>query len=134
VENDALLRIKGELKVERLATNGNGGANGGNPDAEAEEDEQEVLKIFAHGLEKLEDYQGRGFSGALIKLPPGDCPPALFKALEAYRGSLPVYFDYQGRDGLTARVKAGPELKLRHDPDLAERLAKDLGCTLTWMY
>jgi DNA polymerase-3 subunit alpha len=131
VQNDALLRIKGELKVEKLATNGNGSAN---PDAEAEEEEQEVLKIFAHSLENLEAYQGLGFSGALIKLPEGECPPGLFKALEPFRGNLPVYLDYRSRDGLNARVKAGPELRLRHDPDLADRLAKETGCILTWMF
>ena len=139
VEADALLRIKGELKVERIIANGNGAAgNGaagnGTVEAEGEEDEQEVLKIFAHSLEPLESLQGQGFSGALIRLPVGDCPPRLFALLGEFPGNVPIYFDFRTRDGYTARVKAGPDLRLRHDPDLADRLAKETGCALSWMY
>jgi DNA polymerase-3 subunit alpha len=129
VEADALLRIKGELKVERIAATGNG-----NAETEGEEDEQEVLKIFAHSLEPLESLQGQGFSGALIRLPVGDCPPKLFSLLGDYPGNVPIYFDFRTLDGYTARVKAGPDLRLRHDPDLADRLAKETGCALSWMY
>lgn len=135
VEPDALLRIKGELKVERIAVVGNAATGGaGSGEGGEEEDEQEVLKIFAHGLEPLEGLQGTGFSGALIRLPVGDCPPGLFPFLGAYPGSIPIYFEYRSAEGLAARVKAGPDLKLRHDPDLAEKLARETGCTLSWMY
>lgn len=127
VEADALLRIKGELKVERMA--GSAAA-----ESEGEEDEQEVLKIFAHSLEPLEGIQGQGFSGALVRLPAGECPPRLFAMLGEFPGSLPVYFDFKSREGLTARVKAGPDLKLRHDPDLADRVHRETGCALSWMF
>jgi len=31
-------------------------------------------------------------------------------------------------------VKAGPELSLRFDPDLSDRVAKEAGCALSWTY
>ena len=81
-----------------------------------------------------ERIQGQGFSGALVRLPAGECPPRLFAMLGEFPGSLPVYFDFKSREGLTARVKAGPDLKLRHDPDLAYRVHRETGCALSWMF
>ncbi|MBI4911269.1 MAG: DNA polymerase III subunit alpha [Acidobacteria bacterium] len=121
---DALLRIKGELKVEHLAGNG----------SEEEDEEQDVLKLFAHSLEPLEGFQGQGFNGALVKLPVGACPPNLLRLLKEFPGSIPLFFEFRSGTGLRARIKAGPEMKLRHDPDLAEKIARETGCTLSWMY
>jgi DNA polymerase-3 subunit alpha len=125
---DALLRVTGELKIETLTANGNGGGEG------EEEEEQTVLKLFVAGIENLEDFQGRGFTGALVKLPPGECPDRLVPLLRLHHGSLPLFLEYRGRDGVVAKVKAGPELNLRYDPDLGERLAREAGCGLTWTY
>ncbi|MBS1767025.1 MAG: DNA polymerase III subunit alpha [Acidobacteria bacterium] len=119
---DKLLRITGELRVETIAA------------GDEEEEDRTVLKLFATRLEDLEHFQGKGFTGAVIRLPVGECPPALMKALEAHKGDLPIYFEYRSKEGLTARVKAGGDLGLKHDPDLAEKLAKSCGCGLSWMY
>ncbi|HJU83457.1 MAG TPA: hypothetical protein VJ600_04550, partial [Holophagaceae bacterium] len=119
---DALLRITGELKVETVTAN------------DEEDEDKTVIKLFATQLEDLTTFQGQGFTGAVITLPPGECPPQLFRLLAEHKGSLPLFFDYRSKDGLTARVKAGPDLKLKHDPDLAEKLAKVCGCGLSWMY
>jgi DNA polymerase-3 subunit alpha len=54
--------------------------------------------------------------------------------LSDHRGDLPVTFEYRSKEGLMARVKAGANLRLKHDPDLAEKLAKETGCTLSWTY
>ncbi|MEI6593452.1 MAG: DNA polymerase III subunit alpha [Holophagaceae bacterium] len=124
---EAMLRITGELRVETIQANGNG-------DPEEEEEEKTVVKVFAHVLESLESYQGRGFTGALIRLPPGECPPRLGPILADHLGDLPVTFEYRSKEGLVARVKAGKDLCLRHDPGLAERLARDTGCGLTWTF
>lgn len=123
---DGLLRVTGELRVE--SANGNGAG-------EAEEDEdQTVLKLFVTSLEPLEDFQGRGFTGALVRLPVGEMPPRLLPLLKAYAGPLPVTFEYRSKEGITARVKPGPEWRLRFDPDLADKLAKETGCGLSWNY
>ena len=126
---DALLRVKGELKVET-----SGGANGNGNGGEEEEEEQTTIKLFITGLESLEDFQGKGFSGAVVKLPKGRYPDRLLPVLRMYHGSLPLQIEFQGQDGIVARVKAGPELSLRFDPDLAERLVKEAGCGLSWTY
>jgi len=125
---DALLRVKGELKVETAGGNGNG--NG----TEEEEEEQTVIKLFVTGLESLEDFQGKGFSGAVVKLPKGRYPDRLLPLLRMYHGSLPLQIEFQGQDGTVARVKAGPELNLRFDPDLSDRMVKEAGCGLSWTY
>lgn len=129
---EAMLRITGELRVETLQATGNGNGNG-NGEAE-EEEEQTVVKVFATVLEPLESFQGQGFTGALVRLPVGECPPRLEAILKDHRGDLPVTFEYRSKEGMVARVRAGRDLRLKHDPDLAERLAKDTGCTLTWTY
>jgi len=126
---DAMLRVTGELKVETAGGNGNGNGNG-----EEEEEEQTVLKLFVTGLESLEDFQGKGFNGALVRLPKGDYPDRLVPLLRLYRGSLPLHLEYQGPDGTVARIKAGPDLGLRFDPDLADRVAREAGCGLSWTY
>ncbi len=125
-----MLRITGELRVETIQANGNGNGNG---DAE-EEEEQTVVKVFATLLEPLERFQGQGFTGALVRLPPGECPPRLAALLGDHRGDLPVTFEYRSKEGLVARVRASRDLRLKHDPDLAEKLAKETGCSLTWTY
>ena len=129
---EAMLRITGELRVETLQGNGNGNGNG-NSDAE-EEEEQTVVKVFATLLEPLESFQGQGFTGALVRLPVGECPPRLESILKDHRGDLPVTFEYRSKEGLLARVRAGRDVRLKHDPDLAEKLAKEAGCTLSWTY
>jgi hypothetical protein len=35
---------------------------------------------------------------------------------------------------VVARVKASPELNVRFDPDLSEKVAKETGCALSWTY
>ena len=125
---DALLRVTGELKIETLSANGNGGGEG------EDEEEQTVLKLFVASLESLEDFQGRGFTGALVKLPPGEYPDRLLPLLRLNHGKLPLFFEYRGKDGAVAKVKAGPGLGLRYDPDLGEKLARETGCGLTWIY
>jgi DNA polymerase-3 subunit alpha len=130
---DALLRVTGELKVETSsAGNGNGNGNGGG--GEEEEDEQTTIKLFVTGLESLEDFQGKGFHGALVKLPRGEYPARLLPLLRLYHGHLPLHLEFQGKDGTVARVKASSELNVRFDPDLSDRLAKETGCGLSWTY
>jgi DNA polymerase-3 subunit alpha len=86
------------------------------------------------GIENLEIFQGKGFTGALVKLPAGEYPGRLLPMLRLHHGNLPLFFEYRSKDGVIARVKAGPELGLRYDPDLGEKLAKEVGCGLTWTY
>jgi DNA polymerase-3 subunit alpha len=123
---DALLRVTGELKVE---TSGNG--NGG---GEEDEEEQTTIKLFVTGLEPLEDFQGKGFSGAVVRLPKGQYPDRLLPLLRLFHGRLPLKLEYRGADGTVAKIQAGPELGLRFDPDLADRVAKEAGCALSWTY
>ena len=127
---DALLRVTGELKVETAG--GNNGNNGNG--AEEEEEEQTIIKLFVTGLESLEDFQGKGFHGAVVKLPKGQYPDRLLPLLRMYHGSLPLQLEFQGQDGTVARVRAGSELNIRFDPDLSERMAKEAGCGLSWTY
>ena len=123
---EAMLRITGDLRVETIQSNGSA-------DAE-EEEEQTVVKLFATVLEPLASFQGQGFNGALLRLPPGECPPRLAALLAEHRGPLPLTFEYQSKEGLVVRVRAGSDLRLKHDPELAEKLARELGCTLSWTY
>jgi DNA polymerase-3 subunit alpha len=123
---DALLRVTGELRIETISTNGGG--------EEDTEDEQTVLKLSVISIQGLEDFQGRGFTGALVRLPVGEYPRQLLPMLRLHHGSLPLSFEYRSRDGIVARVKAPAELDLRFDPDLADRIARDAGCALTWTY
>ena len=125
---DALLRVTGELKIE---TSGSGNGNGGGED---EEEEQTTIKLFVTGLESLEDFQGKGFSGALVRLPRGEFPPRLVPLLRLYRGNLPLQLEYQHSTGLQARVRAGADLSVRFDPDLADKVALEAGCALSWTY
>jgi DNA polymerase-3 subunit alpha len=127
---ESILRITGELRVETITGNGGGTGNG----ESEEEDEQTVVKIFATQLEPLEAFQGRGFTGVLVRLPVGECPPRLAALLKDHPGELPVTFEYRSKEGLVARVRAGRDLRLKHDPNLAERLAKETGCSLSWTY
>ncbi len=127
---DALLRVTGELKVETVTSNGNGNGNGEGE----EEDEQTVLKLFVSALEPLEGFQGRGFTGAVVKLPLGEYPSNLLPLLRLHHGSLPLTLEYRSQDGVIAKVKPGHDFKLRFDPDLAEKLAKETGCGLSWIY
>jgi len=126
---DALLRVTGELKIETIANNGNG-----NGDSDSEEEDQTVLKLFITSLEPLEDFQGRGFTGAVLKLPVGEFPGRLLPLLKANPGHLPVTFEYRSKTGILARVRGGREIGLRFDPELAERVAREASCGLTWTY
>ena len=124
---EAMLRITGELRVEVLQGNGNSSES-------EEEEEQTVVKLFATQMEPLEAFQGTGFTGAVVRLPPGECPPRMATLLAEHRGEIPVTFEYRSKEGLVARVRAGADLRLKHDPDLAERLARETGCSLSWTY
>jgi len=124
---DALLRVTGELRVETANNNGGGGEEG-------EEDEQTTIKLFVTSLEPLEDFQGKGFSGALVRLPQGQFPDRLVPLLRMYPGHLPLHLEYRGAQGTVARVRAGTELRVRFDPDLGEKVAKEAGCALSWTY
>ena len=66
-----------------------------------------MVKVFATVLEPLEQYQGLGFTGALVRLPVGECPPRMATLLRDHAGTLPVTFEYRSREGLVARVRAG---------------------------
>jgi DNA polymerase-3 subunit alpha len=123
---DALLRVTGELKIETTSN-----ANGGEDDPE---EETTTIKLFVTGLEPLEDFQGKGFSGALVKLPTGEFPHRLIPLLRLYHGNLPLHLEYRGPKGLTARVRASSEFNVRFDPDLSEKVAKEAGCALSWTY
>ena len=59
---------------------------------------------------------------------------ALLPILRLHAGSLPVTFEYRSREGVSARVRAGDAYRLRFDPDLAEKLAKEAGCALGWEF
>ncbi|MCE1228393.1 MAG: DNA polymerase III subunit alpha [Firmicutes bacterium] len=121
---DALMRVTGELKVETIASNG----------TDEEDEDQTVLKLLVTSMEPLEDFQGKGFTGAMVRLPVGEFPPTLLPILRLHHGQLPVIFEYRSHEGVVARVKPTGDLKLRFDPDLAEKLAKDAGCSLVWRY
>ncbi|BDU75802.1 DNA polymerase III subunit alpha [Mesoterricola sediminis] len=123
---DALLRVTGELRVET--------ANGGNGGGEEDEEEQTTIKLFVTALEPLDDYQGKGFNGALVRVPAGDYPDRLVPLLRMYPGSLPLHLEYRGPQGTVARVRAGSDLRVRFDPDLSEKVAKEAGCALSWTY
>jgi len=125
---EAMLRITGELRVETIQGNGNGGGDG------EEDEEQTVVKVFATLLEPLEGFQGLGFTGALVRLPPGECPPRLATIFGDHKGELPVTFEYRSKEGLVARVRAGHGLRLKYDEALKEKVAKETGCALTWTY
>ncbi|BDU71661.1 DNA polymerase III subunit alpha [Mesoterricola silvestris] len=120
---DALLRVTGELKIETTGNNG-----------EEDEEEQTTIKLFVTSLEPLEDFQGKGFSGALIRLPRGEYPSRLVPLLRLYHGNLPLHLEYRGPQGILARVRASGELNVRFDPDLSEKVAKEAGCALSWTY
>jgi len=120
---DALLRVTGELKIETTGANG-----------EEDEEEQTSIKLFVTSLEPLEDFQGKGFSGALIRLPRGEYPSRLVPLLRLYHGNLPLHLEYRGPQGILARVRAGGDLNVRFDPDLSEKVAKEAGCALSWTY
>jgi DNA polymerase-3 subunit alpha len=132
-QQDGLLRVTGELKIETGGANGNGAANAG-PGGEDEEEEQTIIKLFVTGLESLEDFQGKGFNGAVIRLPKGEYPDRILPILRMYHGHLPLQLEYHGLDGTIARVKAGPELAIRFDPDLSDRVFKEANCGLTWSF
>ena len=51
-----------------------------------------------------------------------------------YRNVYVAGKDSLGRIRYVAKVKAGPELALRYDPDLGEKLARETDCALTWTY
>lgn len=93
-----------------------------------------MLKLSVTSLENLENFQGKGFTGAVVKVMAGDYPERLLPLLRLHHGTLPLFLEYRSKDGIIAKVKAGAELALRYDPDLGEKLAKETGCALTWTY
>jgi DNA polymerase III subunit alpha len=124
---DALLKVTGELKVESVSSGGGGGEDEG-------EDEQTVIKLFLTGLEPLEDYQGKGFSGALVRIH-GDYSPRLLPLLRSHPGNLPLHLEYRGPKGVVARIRASADLNIGFDPDLSDKVAKEAaGCALSWTY
>ena len=58
----------------------------------------------------------------------------LLPLLRQFQGHLPLQLEFQGQDGTVARVKAGPELGVRFDPDLAEKVFKEAACGRSWTY
>ena len=122
---DNLVRITGEIKVETITNFSTG--------EEAEEDTT-VVKMSAIQIERLDGFQGKGLIGAIITLPPGDPLPELIGFLKKQEGILPVYLEYISKEGIKTQVKAGPEFRLKYDPELAEQLSKQYGCKLAWRY
>lgn len=122
---DNLVRITGELRVETITNMGVG--------EEAEED-RTVIKIYAAQIELLDQFQGKGFTEALIALPPGEDPQDLIHYLKNIKGTIPVTFEYVSKDGIKGIVKAGDEIQLAYDPDLAQTLLKDFGSMLRWKF
>jgi len=122
---DQLLRITGELRIE---------AGDNAYEDEEVSSEQIHIKIFARRLEPLEDFQGRGFKGALIELPPGQYPPNLLSILRQNNGPLPLTLEYKTTSGEVAKIRAGSKFGLNFNPELAERLKTEAGCALRWMY
>jgi len=99
---------------------------------EEEEEEQTVIKLFVTGLESLEDSRARA-SAAPGPAAQGQYPDRLLPLLRLYHGPLPVQMEFQGQDGLVARIKAGPNgPEVR--PDLSDRMVKEAGCGLSWTY
>ena len=123
---DALLLVTGELKVENF-----GGSNHGTVD---EDDEQTVIKLFVTNIENLDNFQGKGLKGAMVRLPKGEYPTKLLPILQQYRGHVPVRLEFQAQDGTVATVKVGSELNVRFDPDLPTVMAKEANCKLSWIY
>jgi len=70
----------------------------------------------------------------VVRLPQGEYPDRLLPILRLYHGRLPLNLEYRTQDGTVARVQAGPDLGLRFDPDLSDRVAKEAGCALSWTY
>ena len=123
---DALLRVKGELKVETAGgqrQRRRGGRGGADRHQAVRHRPGEPGGPAGQGLQRRRGEPARG------RYPSGCCP-----LLRLYHGPLPLQIEFQGQDGTVARVKAGPELNLRFDPDLSERLAKEAGCGLSWTY
>ena len=114
---DALLRVKGEVKVETVGGNGNGNGNGGGNGGDEDEEEQTTVKLFITGLESLEDFQGKGFTGAVVSCPgavPG--PPAAAPA-PVPRPAAPAHrVPGPGRHGGPGQGRAGTGPALRSRP------------------
>ncbi len=122
---DNLVRITGEIKVETITNFATG--------EDAEEDTT-VIKMSAIQIEQLDTFQGRGLIAGVISLPPGDPLPELIDFLKKQRGSIPIDFEYLSKGGIKTQVKAGPEFRLKHSPELADQLFKQFGCKLVWRY
>jgi len=121
---DQLLVVTGEVRVES--------AEG--PEDEDGAGEQVQAKIFVRRLEPLADFQGRGLTGALIELPPGEVPGGLLRILGQNRGRLPLTLEYRAKGGAVAVVRAGAEHGLAFAPWLADRLKAETGCALRWTH
>jgi hypothetical protein len=115
--------VTGELRVETA-----------DAQADDEGDAQAQIKVLARRLEPLSGFQGRGLTGALVELPPGEYPARLPAILGQNRGPLPLTLEYRTRAGAVARVRAGAGHGLAFNPDLAERLRAEAGCELRWTH
>jgi hypothetical protein len=70
----------------------------------------------------------------VVRLPKGRYLDRLLSLQRLYPGSLPLQLEFQSEEGLVARVRSGPGMGIRFDPDLAERVAGEAGCGLRWTY
>jgi DNA polymerase-3 subunit alpha len=127
-----LLKVTGEIRIEAM-------------DSTIEEDDespdqglgqaqnQMQIKIFAKRLELLEDYQGRGLTGALIELPLGQYPLDLLIFLKRHGGRLPITLEYKSSSGYAVKIRAGSEHGLAYSSSLADKLRAETGCELRWL-
>ena len=122
---DQLLMVTGELRIETIESH---------YEDEVEPGEQIQIKIFVKKLEPLENFQGRGFTGAVIELPQGEYPPDLLDILMQNKGCLPLTLRYRAISGEIADLRAGTQFALRFNPDLADLLLARTGCLLKWLY
>jgi len=98
VEQDHILRVVGELEVERVSRP-SGGDQG--------DEEQDQFKVFIARIEDLETYQGQSFPGAVIKLPTGECPGRPLQAALRPQGLAACLYRFRSHNDLAAWVKTG---------------------------
>jgi DNA polymerase-3 subunit alpha len=123
-----LLKVTGELRIETLDS-----PNEEDDELTDQSQAQMQIKIYAKRLEPLADFQGRGLTGALIKLPQGQYPPSLLNILKRHSGKLPLTLEYKSSSGHIVKIRAGSGHGLAFSPCLAEKLSAEAGCTLRWL-
>jgi DNA polymerase-3 subunit alpha len=122
---EQLVRVTGELRVETVEAAGESEDGAG---------EQLQITIYAKKLEPLENFQGRGFTGALIELPQGQYPEKLLAILSQNAGTLPLVMEYRTAGGEIVKIRSAAKYRLNYSPDLAERLKAETGCQLRWLH